>query len=155
MYCKTSIYCILVYFLYNYAKNSQNPGKSALMIMVIVKSVIFFGKSVKNIWNLDFFKYNHKYKTVKTAKQIYSWNSITAITVITDTTAITWNSITAKAWNSRTDTTVITAITCNSRADTTAITWNGITAKQLSQIKQDNSKILFLRYGVISWQNGK
>ena len=77
MYCKTSIYCILVYFLYNYAKNSHNHGKSALMIMVIVKSVIFFGKSEKNIWVLDFFNYNHKYETVKQIKQIYSWNSIT------------------------------------------------------------------------------
>ena len=56
-----------------------------------------------------------------TAKHLENtWNSITAETVITDTT-------------------VITAITCNSRADTTAITWNGITVKQLSQIKQDNS----------------
>ena len=77
MYCKTSIYCILVYFLYNYAKNSQNPGKSALMIMVNVIAVIFFGKSEKNIWVLDFFNYNHWYRISKTAKQIYSWNSIT------------------------------------------------------------------------------
>ena len=94
------------------------------MIMANVKSVIFFGKCVKNIWNLNFFNYNHWYRISKTVKQIYSWNSITV-----------------KAWNSRTDTTVITAITpitCNSRADTTAITWNGITAKQLSQIKQSN-----------------
>ena len=45
--------------------------------MVNVTAVIFFGKSVKNIWNLDFFKYNHKYETVK---QIYSWNSITVET---------------------------------------------------------------------------
>ena len=44
---------------------SQNHGKSALMIMVIVTVIIFFGKSVKNIWNLDFFKYNHKYETAK------------------------------------------------------------------------------------------
>ena len=43
----------------------QNHGKSALMIMVIVKSVIFFGKSEKNIWVLDFFNYNHKYETLK------------------------------------------------------------------------------------------
>ena len=35
------------------------------MIMVNVKSVIFFGKSEKNIWVLDFFNYNHKYETVK------------------------------------------------------------------------------------------
>ena len=48
---------------------SQNHGKSALMIMVNVTAVIFFGKSVKNIWNLDFFKYNHKYETVKQSKQ--------------------------------------------------------------------------------------
>ena len=68
MYCKTSIYCILVYFLYNYAKNSQNPGKSALMIMVNVKSVIFFGKSEKNIWVLDFFEYNHWYRISKTVE---------------------------------------------------------------------------------------
>ena len=84
--------------------------------------------------------------------QIKTWNSITAITVITDTTAITWNSITVKAWNSRTDTTVITAITpttCNRATAKQQITWNGITAKQLSQIKQDNSKILFLQV----WSN--
>ena len=56
---------------------SQNHGKSALMIMVIVKSVIFFGKSEKNIWVLDFFEYNLKYRISETAKQIYSWNSIT------------------------------------------------------------------------------
>ena len=47
------------------------------MIMVNVKSVIFFGKSEKNIWVLDFFNYNHWYRISKTAKQIYSWNSIT------------------------------------------------------------------------------
>ena len=70
MYCKTSIYCILVYFLYNYAKNSQNPGKSALMIMVNVTVIIFFGKSEKNIWVLNFFNYNHKYRISKTDKQI-------------------------------------------------------------------------------------
>ena len=80
MYCKTSIYCKVVYFLYNYAKNSQNYGKSALMIMVNVTAVIFFGKSEKNIWVLDFFEYNHKYETVKQIKQIYSWNSITVET---------------------------------------------------------------------------
>ena len=57
---------------------SQNPGKSALMIMVNVKSVIFFGKSEKNIWVLDFFNYNHWYrisKTVKQMEQYYSQNS--------------------------------------------------------------------------------
>ena len=54
--------------------------------MVNVKSVIFFGKSEKNIWVLDFFNYNHKYETVKQlkqskqSKQIYSWNSITVET---------------------------------------------------------------------------
>ena len=37
--------------------------------MVNVKSVIFFGKSEKNIWVLDFFNYNHKYETVKQIKQ--------------------------------------------------------------------------------------
>ena len=92
--------------------------------MVIVKSVIFFGKSEKNIWVLDFFNYNHKYETVKQIKQIYSWNSITVKTVIT-----VWNGITVKTVI--TVITVITAITCNSRADTTAITWNGITAEQI------------------------
>ena len=69
----------LVYFLYNYAKISQNPGKSALMIMVNVTVIIFFGKSEKNIWVFDFFEYNPKYrisKTVIAAQQIYSWNSI-------------------------------------------------------------------------------
>ena len=104
--------------------------------MVNVTAVIFFGKSEKNIWVLDFFNYNLMYRISKTVNQIYSWNSITAETVITVITAIT-------------------PITCNSRADTTAITWNGITVKQPKQIKQDNSIILFLRYGVISWQNGK
>ena len=34
--------------------------------MVNVKSVIFFGKSEKNIWVLDFFNYNHKYRISKT-----------------------------------------------------------------------------------------
>ena len=48
--------------------------------MVNVKSVIFFGKSEKNIWVFDFFNYNHKYETVKQIKQIYSWNSITVET---------------------------------------------------------------------------
>ena len=33
--------------------------------MVNVIAVIFFGKSEKNIWVFDFFKYNHKYETVK------------------------------------------------------------------------------------------
>ena len=33
--------------------------------MVNVTAVIFFGKSEKNIWVLDFFNYNHKYETVK------------------------------------------------------------------------------------------
>ena len=45
--------------------------------MVNVTAVIFFGKSEKNIWVLDFFEYNLKYETVKQIKQIYSWNSIT------------------------------------------------------------------------------
>ena len=53
----------------SFAFFSQNPGKSALMIMVNVKSVIFFGKSEKNIWVLDFFNYNHWYRISKTAKQ--------------------------------------------------------------------------------------
>ena len=44
--------------------------------MVNVKSVIFFGKSEKNIWVLDFFNYNLMYRISKTDKQIYSWNSI-------------------------------------------------------------------------------
>ena len=44
----------------SFAFFSQNPGTSALMIMVNVKSVIFFGKSEKNIWVLDFFNYNHR-----------------------------------------------------------------------------------------------
>ena len=63
--CDIVSFVTFVYFLYSYTKNSQNPGKSALMIMVNVKSVIFFGKSEKNIWVLDFFNYNHKYETVK------------------------------------------------------------------------------------------
>ena len=64
--CDIVTFVTLVYFLYNYAKISQNPGKSALMIMVNVKSVIFFGKSEKNIWVLDFFNYNHWYRISKT-----------------------------------------------------------------------------------------
>ena len=48
--------------------------------MVNVTAVIFFGKSEKNIWVLDFFNYNLKYRISKTVNQIYSWNSITAIT---------------------------------------------------------------------------
>ena len=38
------------------------------MIMEIVKSVIFFGKSEKNIWVLDFFNYNHRYRISETAE---------------------------------------------------------------------------------------
>ena len=63
---------------------SHNPGKSALMIMVNVKSVIFFGKSEKNIWVLDFFEYNHWYrisKTVNQMEQYHSRNSRPDITV--------------------------------------------------------------------------
>lgn len=45
--------------------------------MVNVTLIIFFGKYVKNIWNLDFFKYNLKYRISKTVKQIKTWNSIT------------------------------------------------------------------------------
>ena len=37
--------------------------------MVNVTAVIFFGKSEKNIWVLNFFNYNHKYETVKQSKQ--------------------------------------------------------------------------------------
>ena len=48
--------------------------------MVIVTVIIFFGKSEKNIWVLDFFEYNLKYRISETAKQIYSWNSITVET---------------------------------------------------------------------------
>ena len=48
--------------------------------MVNVKSVIFFGKSEKNIWVLNFFEYNHWYRISKTVNQIYSWNSITVET---------------------------------------------------------------------------
>ena len=36
--------------------------------MVNVKSVIFFGKSEKNIWVLDFFNYNHWYRISKTVE---------------------------------------------------------------------------------------
>ena len=48
--------------------------------MVNVTAVIFFGKSEKNIWNLDFFKYNHWYRISKTVNQIKTWNSITVET---------------------------------------------------------------------------
>ena len=44
--------------------------------MVIVTVIIFFGKSEKNIWVLNFFEYNYWYRISKTDKQIYSWNSI-------------------------------------------------------------------------------
>ena len=54
---------------------SQNHGKSALMIVVIVKSVIFFGKSEKNIWVLDFFEYNHWYRISKTVNQMEQYHS--------------------------------------------------------------------------------
>ena len=30
--------------------------------------IIFFGKSAKNIWNLDFFNYNHRYRISETAE---------------------------------------------------------------------------------------
>ena len=63
--------------------------------MVNVKSVIFFGKSVKNIWNLDFFNYNHWYRISKSAE--------TVRTVKAD--------LFVEQSNSRTDTTAITAIT--------------------------------------------
>ena len=79
------------------------------MIMVNVKSVIFFGKSEKNIWVLDFFEYNHWYRISKTVNQIYSWNSITVKTADQISQPNTWNSITAETVI--TDTTVITAIT--------------------------------------------
>ena len=36
--------------------------------MEIVTVIIFFGKSVKNIWNLNFFNYNHWYRISKTAE---------------------------------------------------------------------------------------
>ena len=83
--------------------------------MVNVTAVIFFGKSVKNIWNLNFFNYNHWYRISKTVKtdlfveqsnslalgteqQIYSWNRATA-TTWNRITATTWNRITATTWN--------------------------------------------------------
>ena len=43
----------------------------------------------------------------------------------------------------------------HSRADTTAKHLEQIQREAVSQIKQDNSTKLFLRYGVTSWQNGK
>ena len=55
--------------------------------MVIVTAVIFFGKSEKNIWVLDFFSYNHKYRISETVKtdlfmeQYHSRNSRPDITV--------------------------------------------------------------------------
>ena len=51
--------------------------------MVNVTAVIFFGKSVKNIWNLNFFNYNHWYrisKTVKTDLFVEQYHRATAIT---------------------------------------------------------------------------
>ena len=68
---------------------SQNHGKSALIewkICVIVKSVIFFGKCEKNIWVLDFFNYNHKYrisKTVETDLFVEQYHRATAEQFIT------------------------------------------------------------------------
>lgn len=60
--------------------------------MVNVMAVIFFGKSEKNIWVLDFFNYNHRYESVSqsngravhnsrtlgTVQQYNTWNSTTA-----------------------------------------------------------------------------
>ena len=43
--------------------------------MEIVTVIIFFGKSVKNIWNLNFFNYNHWYRISKTAKQMEQYHS--------------------------------------------------------------------------------
>ena len=54
--------------------------------MEIVTVIIFFGKSVKNIWNLNFFNYNHWYRISKTVKtdlfmeQYHSRNSRPDIT---------------------------------------------------------------------------
>ena len=53
------------------------------MIMVIVKSVIFFGKSEKNIWVLDFFEYNHWYRISKTVNQMEQYHRATAEQFIT------------------------------------------------------------------------
>ena len=36
--------------------------------MVNVTAVIFFGKSEKNIWVLNFFEYNHWYRISKTVE---------------------------------------------------------------------------------------
>lgn len=121
--------------------------------MVSVTVIIFFGKSEKNIWVLDFFNYNLKYRISKTVNQIYSWNSITEQQQSSSLQIYSWNS-----YHSRTLGTVITAITCNSRADTTAITWNGITVitwnratgQQQYSYHRLNSIKLFLRYGVTS-----
>lgn len=63
--------------------------------MANVKSVIFFGKSVKNIWNLDFFKYNHKYETVKQRNRLNSYIRATVKT---------WNRITEQQLNSHNST---------------------------------------------------
>ena len=66
---------IFVYFLYYF--NANNANNAYIIICE------------KNIWVLDFFEYNHWYRISKTVNQIYSWNSITVKTVITDTTVIT------------------------------------------------------------------
>ena len=63
---------------------------------------------------MDFFEYNLKYRISETAKQIYSWNSITVETADQISQLNTWNSITVKTVI--TDTTVITAITPNGKS---------------------------------------
>ena len=75
---------IYIIYIQNVAQNTQNTHFSIFFIQLCQKqpksSVIFFGKSEKNIWVLDFFEYNHWYRISKTVNQIYSWNSITVIT---------------------------------------------------------------------------
>lgn len=61
--------------------------------MANVKSVIFFGKSEKNIWVLDFFNYNHKYESVSQSNSRAVHNSRTLGTVQQHNT---WNSTTVQ-----------------------------------------------------------
>jgi len=54
--------------------------------MVNVTLIIFFGKSEKNIWVLDFFNYNHKYETVSQSNSRAVHNRFIRGTVTTVTT---------------------------------------------------------------------
>ena len=107
--------------------------------MVNVTVIIFFGKSEKNIWVLDFFNYNHWYRISKTdlfMEQYYSRNSRPDITAKHLEQYHSQSMEQQNRYNS----------------------YHSYNVEQLSQIKQDNratAKYYFCKYGVTSWQNGK